>query len=267
MEMPRAWTAAALERRIGMALLAGSLLKASRPSAHRRRWARWDRQPVRSAGRLANYLSLHAWHFAALALEESAQSRNYRRNPKVSSRHGYRRLHELVKQEFIHLSQLRLLIGGESHILFILKGWPCSPCRSPLAELVNCPGLFSTRLATRDSPHDRRQPCSGTADGHGDSPDDGTQHRAQLSRRIIVLNRAVWSPLTASRRSSGSSWRCTSPAVSSSLASMTPSNADAASRSQPRYLPRPRAVLAHACGQSQWPALARVYAPDAPLLG
>src|SRR5262247_722208 len=41
----------------------------------------WDRQPVRSAGRLANYLDLHAWHFAALALA-GVTPRNYRRNPK-----------------------------------------------------------------------------------------------------------------------------------------------------------------------------------------
>jgi hypothetical protein len=31
----------------------------------------WDRQPVRSAGRLANYLDLHVWHFVALALDIS----------------------------------------------------------------------------------------------------------------------------------------------------------------------------------------------------
>jgi hypothetical protein len=29
----------------------------------------WDRQPVRSAGRLANYLDLHAERFIALALK------------------------------------------------------------------------------------------------------------------------------------------------------------------------------------------------------
>ena len=50
----------------------------------------WDRQPVRSAGRLANYLDLHAWHFAALALEGVAP-RNYRKNPKSFQSQDLRR--------------------------------------------------------------------------------------------------------------------------------------------------------------------------------
>ena len=38
------------------------------------------------------------------------------------------------KLDFIHLSQFASqLIGSETHVLFVLKGWPCSPCRSPLA--------------------------------------------------------------------------------------------------------------------------------------
>ena len=69
MEMPRAWTATALERRISLALLAGSLLKAIAAVCAPQAMGRWDHQPVRSAGRLANYRDLHAWHFAALALE------------------------------------------------------------------------------------------------------------------------------------------------------------------------------------------------------
>jgi hypothetical protein len=81
MEMPRAWTATALERRISLALLAGSLLKAIAAVCAPQAMGPWDRQPVRSAGRLANYLDLHAWHFAALALEGIAP-RNYRKNPK-----------------------------------------------------------------------------------------------------------------------------------------------------------------------------------------
>jgi hypothetical protein len=81
MEMPRAWTATALERRIGLALLVGSLLKAIAAVCAPQAMGPWDRQPVRSSGRLANYLDIHAWHFAALALDGIAP-RNYRKNPK-----------------------------------------------------------------------------------------------------------------------------------------------------------------------------------------
>jgi hypothetical protein len=36
------------------------------------------------------------------------------------------------KLDFVHLSQFASqLIGSETHLLFVLKGWPCSPCRSP----------------------------------------------------------------------------------------------------------------------------------------
>ena len=80
MEMPRAWTATALERRISLALLAGSLLKAIVAVCAPQAMGPWDRQPVRSAGRLAHYLDLHAWHLVALALEGVAP-RNYRKNP------------------------------------------------------------------------------------------------------------------------------------------------------------------------------------------
>lgn len=81
MEMPRAWTATALERRIGLALLVGSLWKAIAAVCAPQAMGPWDRQPVRSSGRLANYLDIHAWHFAALALDGIAP-RNYRKNPK-----------------------------------------------------------------------------------------------------------------------------------------------------------------------------------------
>src|SRR3989441_5383886 len=56
MEMPRAWTATALERRISVALLAGALLEAIAAGCAPQAMGPWDRQPVRSAGRLANYL-------------------------------------------------------------------------------------------------------------------------------------------------------------------------------------------------------------------
>jgi hypothetical protein len=81
MEMPRAWTATALERRISLALLTGSRLKAIAAVCAPQAMGPWDRQPVRSAGRLANYLAIHAWHFAALALR-GVEPRNYRKNLK-----------------------------------------------------------------------------------------------------------------------------------------------------------------------------------------
>src|SRR5262244_2291744 len=89
MEMPRAWTATALERRISLALLAGSLLKAIAAVCAPQAMGPWDRQPVRSAGRLANYLDLHAWHFAVISMVR-VPPRNYRRNPKGVQRKDLR---------------------------------------------------------------------------------------------------------------------------------------------------------------------------------
>jgi hypothetical protein len=80
MEMPRAWTQTALERRIGLALLVGTLLKAMAAVCKPQAIGPWDRQPVRSAGRLANYLDLHAERFIALALQ-GVEPRNYQKNP------------------------------------------------------------------------------------------------------------------------------------------------------------------------------------------
>ena len=90
MEMPRAWTATALERRISLALLAGSLLKAIAAVCAPQAMGPWDRQPVRSAGRLANYLDIHAWHFVALALQ-GVEPRNYRKKLKGLQRKELRR--------------------------------------------------------------------------------------------------------------------------------------------------------------------------------
>ena len=78
MEMPRAWTANAVERRISLALLAGSLLKAIAASCEPLPMGPWDRKAVSSAGRLANYLDIQARHFAALALQGVAP-RKYRK--------------------------------------------------------------------------------------------------------------------------------------------------------------------------------------------
>jgi hypothetical protein len=78
MEMPRAWTERAVERRISLALLAGSLLKAIAAARDPLPMGPWDRKPARSAGRLANYLGLHTAHFVTLALQEVAP-RTYRK--------------------------------------------------------------------------------------------------------------------------------------------------------------------------------------------
>jgi hypothetical protein len=69
MEMPRAWTAQAVSRRISLALLCGSVLKAVAAACEALPMGPWDRKAVNSAGRLANHLDLHTQHFAALALQ------------------------------------------------------------------------------------------------------------------------------------------------------------------------------------------------------
>ena len=77
MEMPRAWTAKALERRISLSLLTGALLQAIAAATAPLAMGPWDRKPMPSAGRLANYLDIHAAHFSALALQ-GVEPRNYR---------------------------------------------------------------------------------------------------------------------------------------------------------------------------------------------
>lgn len=69
MEMPRAWSETAVERRISLALLSGSLLKAIAATCAPLPMGPWDVKAVASAGRLANHLSLHAQNFATLALQ------------------------------------------------------------------------------------------------------------------------------------------------------------------------------------------------------
>jgi len=90
MEMPRAWTATALKRRVSLALLAGSLLKAIAAVCASQAMSPWDRQPVRSVGRLANYLDSQAWHFTALALQ-GVEPRHYRKKPEDLQRKDLRR--------------------------------------------------------------------------------------------------------------------------------------------------------------------------------
>lgn len=83
MERPRAWTAQAVSRRISLALLCGSLLKAIAAACPALPMGPWDRKAVSSAGRLANHLDLHAQNFAALALQGVAP-RKYRKMPKAN---------------------------------------------------------------------------------------------------------------------------------------------------------------------------------------
>ena len=78
MEMPRAWSATAVERRMSLALLAGSLLKAIAAAGDPLPMGPWDLKAVSSAGRLANHLALHAGNFVALALQGLAP-RTYRK--------------------------------------------------------------------------------------------------------------------------------------------------------------------------------------------
>jgi hypothetical protein len=77
-EMPRAWSERAVERRLSLALLAGSLLKAIAAGCAPLPMGPWDRQAVGSAGRLAKHLEIQAGNFVALALEGIAP-RKYRK--------------------------------------------------------------------------------------------------------------------------------------------------------------------------------------------
>jgi hypothetical protein len=82
-EKPRAWTEQAVERRIGLGLVSGSLLKAIAAMSEGLAMGPWDRKPQPSAGRLANHLEIHIENLSALALE-GVQARNYRKNPEAA---------------------------------------------------------------------------------------------------------------------------------------------------------------------------------------
>jgi hypothetical protein len=82
-EMPRAWSDQAVQRRIGLGLLAGSLLKAIAAMGEGLAIGPWDRKPQPTAGRLANYLDIQLMDFASLALR-GVKPRNYRKNPKAA---------------------------------------------------------------------------------------------------------------------------------------------------------------------------------------
>jgi hypothetical protein len=78
MEMPRAWSETAVARRISLALLSGSLLKAIAATCGPLPMGPWDVKAVASAGRLANHLALQAGNFVALALQ-GITPRTYRK--------------------------------------------------------------------------------------------------------------------------------------------------------------------------------------------
>jgi hypothetical protein len=80
MEMPRAFAEPAVTRRIGLALLAGGLLKALAARCEPLALGPWDRQPQRSGGRLAHYLRQRLEQFQALALRNTAP----KNHPKIA---------------------------------------------------------------------------------------------------------------------------------------------------------------------------------------
>jgi hypothetical protein len=100
MEQPRAWTATAVSRRITLALLCGSLLKAIAAACEAVPMGPWDRTASSTAGRLANHLDLYASHFAALALS-GLEPRNYVKtsDSKQTSNLPLPKLLKLVKPE------------------------------------------------------------------------------------------------------------------------------------------------------------------------
>jgi hypothetical protein len=67
----------ALERRIRWSLLTGALWQAIAAATGPLAMGPWDRQPMPSAGRLANDVESHAANFSALALK-GVEPRNYR---------------------------------------------------------------------------------------------------------------------------------------------------------------------------------------------
>ncbi len=69
MEMPRAWRETAVARRLSLAWLSGSLLKASAATCDPLPMGPGDVKAVASAGRVAHHLSLQVQNFATLALQ------------------------------------------------------------------------------------------------------------------------------------------------------------------------------------------------------
>lgn len=79
MDCPRAWTKNAIERRIGLSLLSGSLLQALSASCDAIAVGPWDKQATPSAGRLARFLDTHSHSFLSLSLD-GLSPLNYSKN-------------------------------------------------------------------------------------------------------------------------------------------------------------------------------------------
>ena len=69
MDCPRAWTKNAIESRIGLSLLASSLLQAIAASCEAVSVGPWDTRPKPSAGRMAKFLGLYSHQFLELSLD------------------------------------------------------------------------------------------------------------------------------------------------------------------------------------------------------
>ena len=82
MEMPRAWTENAIKRRIGLALLAGCLLKGIAAVCEPIATGPWDKKPQPTAGRLSHHLNVRVNDFLALTLKD-VKLRNYRKIQKT----------------------------------------------------------------------------------------------------------------------------------------------------------------------------------------
>src|SRR5262249_17439829 len=104
--------------------------------------------------------------------------------------------------DFIHLSQFASqLIGNDIQCSLRPKGWPCSPCRSPLAVLLE----FLRRSFRAPCGKHVKVLLTGAVLAPGKRTITAvlgimglrTEHHFQTYH--LVLNRAVWSPLTASR--------------------------------------------------------------------
>lgn len=76
MDCPRAWTENAISSRIGLSLLASSLLHAIAASCEAVATGPWDLNAKPSAGRLAKFLDLYSHQFLELSLDGFAL-RNY----------------------------------------------------------------------------------------------------------------------------------------------------------------------------------------------
>src|SRR5262249_14702257 len=138
-----------------------------------------------------------------------APSRRHATHMRLSSPHATARLlgsplpaSHPPELDFIHLSQFASqLIGNDIQCSLRPKGWPCSPCRSPLAVLLEfwrrsfrAPCAKHVKLLLTGAvlaPGKRTITAVLGIMGLSTEPHSQTYHR--------VLNRAVWSPLTASR--------------------------------------------------------------------